>query len=236
MKLGSLDISKVYLGSTEVSKAYLGNVVVHEGKTLETPYIKDGLTFLLDGVNKGGDSTAWTDLVKGIKFPYVTGVTADTDNVTFASGHSAMVADKGLTYNSKINATVEIVWQYSHANNQQSIFRSDIDGLGFFQYYRADFGFYCRKSTSSNDVQCIANPTSNRVEGKKLSVTYSPSVGYINGVLANNDGTRNIGIGTLTLGINYVGKIYCIRLYNRVLTEAERLANYAVDVDRFSIT
>lgn len=34
MKLGSADISKVYLGSTEVSKAYLGGTVVHEGKTV----------------------------------------------------------------------------------------------------------------------------------------------------------------------------------------------------------
>lgn len=199
-------------------------------------YIVDGLTFILDGIEKGTDNDAWTDLVGGIKFPYVTGVTADTDNVTFASGHSAMVADKGLTYNSKINATVEIVFQYSNVNSIKSIFRSNIDGLGFFQYYRTDFGFYCRKSTSSNDVKCIANPTSNRVEGKKLSVTYSPSIGYINGVLASNDGYRNIGIGTLTLGINYVGKIHCIRLYNRVLTEAERLANYANDVERFNIT
>ena len=31
MKLGSSDISKVYLGTTEVTKAYLGSVVVHEG-------------------------------------------------------------------------------------------------------------------------------------------------------------------------------------------------------------
>lgn len=34
MKLGSTDISKIYLGSTEVTKAYLGSAVVHEGKTI----------------------------------------------------------------------------------------------------------------------------------------------------------------------------------------------------------
>ena len=34
MKLGSSDISKVYLGSTEVTKAYLGSTLVHEGKTI----------------------------------------------------------------------------------------------------------------------------------------------------------------------------------------------------------
>ena len=34
MKLGSTDISKVYLGSTEVTKAYLGSTLVHEGKTI----------------------------------------------------------------------------------------------------------------------------------------------------------------------------------------------------------
>ena len=38
MKLGSTDISKVYLGSTEVSKAYLGSVQVHGGTTPVLPY------------------------------------------------------------------------------------------------------------------------------------------------------------------------------------------------------
>lgn len=38
MKLGSTDISKVYLGSTEVTKAYLGSVQVHGGATPVLPY------------------------------------------------------------------------------------------------------------------------------------------------------------------------------------------------------
>jgi hypothetical protein len=39
MKLGSTDISKIYLGSTEVSKAYLGSVQVHGGSSPVQPYI-----------------------------------------------------------------------------------------------------------------------------------------------------------------------------------------------------
>lgn len=38
MKLGSTDISKVYLGTAEVTKAYLGSVQVHGGATPVPPY------------------------------------------------------------------------------------------------------------------------------------------------------------------------------------------------------
>lgn len=38
MKLGSTDISKIYLGSTEVSKAYLGGVQVHGSASPVQPY------------------------------------------------------------------------------------------------------------------------------------------------------------------------------------------------------
>lgn len=200
---------------------------------IDTPYITEGLTFLLDGIDRGSDDSAWTDLAGGIRFPYVNGVTAGDNGVDFASGHSAMVADKGLNSNSKTDATIEVVWTYNNANNWQNIVTSNLEGLGFEQYYRYDFVFYCKKSTSPNDVQCILNPTSNRVTGKKLSVSYSPSVGYINGIAANNDGSRCFSVGNLSLGNNYSGRIFSVRLYNRVLTEADVLANYAVDRERF---
>lgn len=198
-------------------------------------YIVDGLTFIIDGIEKGTDNDAWTDLVGGIKFPYVTGVTADTDNVAFASGHSAMVADKGLSYNSLTDATIEVVWTYSHTNNQQSIIRPNVKGVCFFQYYRTEFGF-AAVSSAAERFATLSNPVANRVEGKKLCVSYSPNLGYINGALGTNSTNRYILTGSLTLGINYVGKIHCIRIYNRVLTEEERLANYALDVERFNIT
>lgn len=38
MKLGSTDISKIYLGGTEVTKAYLGSTLVHGGTTPVLPY------------------------------------------------------------------------------------------------------------------------------------------------------------------------------------------------------
>ena len=55
MKLGSTDISKVYLGSTEVSKAYLGSVQVH-GSSLpydaEVEYLQSsGTQYIITAIN-----------------------------------------------------------------------------------------------------------------------------------------------------------------------------------------
>lgn len=56
MKLGSTDISKIYLGGTEVSKAYLGSTLVHGSDSppydAEVEYLEsDGASYIDTGIN-----------------------------------------------------------------------------------------------------------------------------------------------------------------------------------------
>lgn len=70
---------------------------------------------------------------------------------------------------------------------------------------------------------------------------------YKNGVITSgNYGTNNWSYGNFAIGAYdrynpptqyyYTGKIYCIRMYTRTLTEAEVLQNYAVDKARFGLS
>ena len=66
------------------------------GGKADIGYITDGLVFHLDGIKKGSDVNAWTDLVGNVKFPYIDGITPRYNYVSF-DGTKNLVADRQLT-------------------------------------------------------------------------------------------------------------------------------------------
>lgn len=75
MKLGSTDISKIYLGSTEVSKAYLGSVQVHSGASPVLPYDAEIEYIECDGsayINTGIKTASTTSFEFSIYLPLFT--------------------------------------------------------------------------------------------------------------------------------------------------------------------
>ena len=75
MKLGSTEISKIYLGSTEVSKAYLGDVQVHGGASPVLPYDAEVEYIECDGsayINTGIKTASTTSFNFSIYLPQYT--------------------------------------------------------------------------------------------------------------------------------------------------------------------
>lgn len=212
---------------TTLRRRHTGDV-----KEINTPYIKDGLIFLLDGIDKGGDNTAWIDLVNGTRFEYVDGVTPDIDNVTFTSGHSQCIGNKELVSND-YNYTIEGVFTADYTNRVKGILEQNKVGVSLVYYYRGNM-IICCTAAASNQFPQVAIPSSLQSAGKKLSISGSKTFGYCNGTLSRG-GNRYVTRTPMKIGNSYVGKIFCIRVYNRALTEDEVLANYLVDRDRFGV-
>ena len=101
-------------------------------------YIKKGKVFHLDGINKGDDTAAWTDLVMGLSFPYVNGVVAEENHVRFDNGHSDCIAN-GSYGEFGLGGTFEIVFKTSSAN----VFNPGLGpNFGLMSYY-SDFTPFC---------------------------------------------------------------------------------------------
>lgn len=86
-------------------------------------------------------------------------------------------------------------------------------------------------------ITCVGNGTRSLCNG----VVVTRNVGYTNNFSNQNslrktpDGTTYIG-GFPDQSASFLdGEIYCIRLYNRGLTEAEIKHNHAIDIGRFAI-
>lgn len=199
----------------------------------EFGYIKDGKLFHLDGINKGGDATAWTDLLGGVKFTYTEHSIAYNDGVYF-DGRGYILGDDipSVRQYDYTLCTLEVVYQVENNNAYQFVF-----GCGS---YNVAFG--CGKGTSYTST------------GSHAFYKGEPSLGvYVvsmneqrqirNGVqmeILNNDwwNVNNVySIGGRTYGSAsyYKGKVMSIRIYNRHLTAEEILHNQQVDNIRFNL-
>ena len=190
-------------------------------------YIQDGLIFHLDGIYKGDNTNAWTDLVSGLYFPYVNGVSSLSKGVDFASVHSMFKATGSINWPFK-DCTLEIC--VSSINNMM-IFDSRPGQIALGVYAgRLLFG------NLNNDSNSVSYTHGN--ESSTLSIQYG--IGYQNGVnitAARNtfwiQGGDGITLGSRGTTSNYTGIIYDVRVYNRNLTQDEVLHNYQIDYKRF---
>ena len=225
MKLGTTDISKIYLGDTEVSKAYLGSTLVYEGDSKEytiDDYVQDGLIFQLDGIVKGETAGSWTDLVSG--------------NVLAPEG-SPVSTNKGWTFdgNSRFHRTR---WLQTDTNCTLEISGVFTSGNGVFMLYSAASGqvilygkrFLARIASTSEDFY-TSTPFSASMNMdrcvKNSSVTSTVST------TAYNTGYAETSVGKYANATGLVGTIYAIRVYNRKLTLDEQKNNIKVDSKRF---
>lgn len=217
----------------------------------ETPteYVTDGLVLWLDGINKGNDNTKWTDLVSGIVFNGVA-VASDCfgpDYVQIGSNANTVYQNADFVGPSVDNGTIEVVYESDDINTGQIILLSPRNENFAFAFYGGDIVW-----VSAVEGSTISRP---RVSNAPVfgSVSISANSKFINGVSANTGNNdivwynayqayeglmTSIGRRLTNQGFRYnqfKGKIYCIRIYNRQLTQAEVLANYAVDQSRFSL-
>ena len=200
-------------------------------------YVQDGLVLLLDGIEntRGGHSAStnvWEDLSGNNYDVTMENIQINNNNMYFSGTNSKMYSENN------INAvSVEMVLELEETEQ--------------IAQYIAYFG--------STDKILAWSPTKNAISlghNKKrysidelyklssISVQYNPDAMYLNSKkLELNVGSESwmyssqypFMISGYSGGWRMKGKIYSIRVYNRVLTQEEINYNYQIDKKRFGI-
>jgi len=236
--IGNTKITKAYLGSTELKNIAIGDELLLSKASPydEYGYIAAGKVFHVDGINKGNDSTKWTDIVGGYTFPYNTHTTLADNGVVFdGKKGSYIVSETNLNANTwkPDVCTIECVFDitsgrchFSSGENTNIIFSIGNDVFVFYP------------SSSSNKAW-----TTTCITGKN-TVSLSDDYGYQNGtsLVATtsdswNQGSKKMSLGGRSYGSanSIIGTLHCVRIYNRKLTVAEILNNQQVDNTRFNL-
>ena len=217
-------------------------------------YIQNGLVACWDGIENAGagthdaGATVWKDIVGGYEFA-LTGVTVDADRMTFAGATTSYgvlsAAGTAATFGAARNGTMEVVY-VSRVGNASQVFVHTPASIGI-----------ALGETISGTTHVLVPYTTYGTEGKSAfsftsgATTNTVAVRYAAGVPA---AARANGAALVLLGdaywisddasevfvgknnrdtISVPGSIYCIRLYNRQLTDVEIAYNNLVDQARF---
>ena len=201
----------------------------------EFGYIKSGKTFHLDGISIGNNTNAWTDLIGGIIFPVVSGVTHDTNHFNFASTHGYMESNPRTTLDFPTTGTLEVVCVCGR--DMGIIFTGKDNTMGcIFNANVLTPKIWRGHYNNTYFMQSFI--------GQTIQMSYTIDELYVNGVQQSAYGSNSMNtnasyciVGNGNNGTNrpYVGDLYSIRYYNRVLTAEERANNIAVDRLRFNL-
>ena len=232
IKLGTSDLSKAYIGSTEVSKMYLGSELVYENNPFIIPYITDGLVFYLDGINKGGNSNKWTDLIGGRYFTYNSTYCTVKEKSVYMNGKGGLIGSSPMDFSSA--GTVECCFNRPSAGGCVVFMPK---GTSYLAFLVTGAGYaYKPSSNPANQYPVTRVPI--------LTCSLHGSFGMLNGTKlttrnTNYYNTNNTTYATLgsrgSNGYPMTGDIHSLRIYNRQLTEAEMLFNQKVDNERFEL-
>ena len=197
-------------------------------------YVSDGLVLWLDGILKdNNDTTKWVDLVEGHVFvPTNENFVYNNDNVELNQGE---FTNESFTVPSASNGTIEVVVTTAGTGNSNTLFagrfmdNSDRDKLAFGFYYN-----YIVARTVGGNVMPKYNVLNNNKNGS-FSITNTNA--YQNGnALTTNGGDYWSGtrVANVLAGKTQT-KIYCLRNYNKKLTQQEVMHNLAIDNERFNL-
>lgn len=211
------------------------------GKNGQSPtdYITNGLVFHLDGADFNG--TTWVDKVGHIEYTKVgTNITKSGDGVNFTgeTGNYLYATSKPTTpYNA---TTIEVVLKYDGGSSWGIVYNTD--NLDYIMYGivngRVSYRMGANRTTktagtvSTIFTHSISN-THNYFNGESKGTAataswrnpaeYSSVVGAVKRSSFNAEYCLN-------------GTLYQLRMYNRILTEAEILHNANIDAQKYNIT
>ena len=207
-------------------------------------YVLDGLVFWLDAEDFNGGST-WFERTHGYVFKN-SGVIKE-GNYAYFGGNQC------LNYNADVpgtlyeQGTIEVVFQQDPLQSFQNqfIYRSDFNTanfcFGWHNYGGIDNSFWLQNA--KRDGGATFTYDFNTASEKKVISANSLRI-YQNliskqliqqGSYLSYNGTNKTWIGQKGNGHYYKGKLYCIRIYNRQLTDNEMLNNQIVDNARFNL-
>lgn len=195
------------------------------------PYISDGLVFHLDGAD--ATDTTWVDRIGGNTFTNDGSATHDGKGVRGAySNPTAFGVRRDV---GTIEVCGEIVSSWAYTDNTVALVR-DKDHVNGLNYILRPHESQPYAHISSRNV--IKAPRSYRSVGiGKFTHSLNIERHVFNGTLGEL-GTNTYN--TTNAGSSFVGHskiiIYQVRIYNRLLTEAEMKYNQQQDRKRYGIT
>ena len=256
IKMGGEDItSTTYNPTTGVVSIAKVTSAIDITATQET-YVQDGLVLHLDGLNRGGSVGHWVDLINHFDFELQGTFIEDSDNIDLQGSGYASVSSVGA-YLTGVSTLEVIINQKSTMQPQeyQTIAMSACQGgisIGTLPGQNGNMAFSAySKAVSHSSVGDLSAPYldneytlnaihsitrfggNTKVDGFSKTNASEYPANYPNS-LSNGDFILGgyLGGGNITRAFN--GKIYSIRLYNRVLTESEIKHNLKVDKLRFN--
>lgn len=244
---------KIFKGNTEILKIFKGMNLEWE-KVIPIPsadaYVQDGLVFQLDGIDKGNVEGAWVDRKAGRQFT-LNNCIVNSDNIEFNGTDSSAIDNDNYTLPTvPENYTIEVVLYYGGGSgiltqNSSSGYGSPMMVALYSTAYYFTIGrnLYAVEALPEKKYMCLqalAKGQDNTIQVNCNGDVLASRRG--NNSIINNDffayGRPSIGCvwtSSTEKSGNLLGKVYSIRLYNRLLTEEERYNNMVVDYMRFRI-
>ena len=244
---------RIFKGNTEILKIFKGMNLEWE-KVIPIPsadaYVQDGLVFQLDGIDKGNVEGAWVDRKAGRQFT-LNNCIVNSDNIEFNGTDSAAIDNDNYTLPTvPEDYTIEVVLYYGGGSgiltqNSSSGYGNPMIVALYSAAYYLTIGrkLYAVEALPENKYICLQA----LAKGKTNTI----QVNCNGDVLASRKGNNSIidnnffAYGRPSIGCVWtsssdragqlLGKVYSIRLYNRLLTEEERYNNMVVDYMRFRI-
>lgn len=244
---------RIFKGNTEILKIFKGMNLEWE-KVIPIPsadaYVQKGLVFQLDGIDKGNVEGAWVDRKAGRQFTLYNCI-VNSNNIEFNGTDSEAIDNNNDTFPTvPEDYTIEVVLYYNGGTilTQDSSSSSYGSPMMVALWSTIDFltigrGVCAVEALPEKKYMCLQA----WVHGSWDDV----QVNCNGDVLASRQGTSSaIGnneyaYGKASIGCVWTdytkkaghlsGKVYSIRLYNRLLTEKERYNNMVVDYMRFRI-
>ena len=208
-----------------------------ESGPTEKSYIQDGLIFQLDGINKGSNVNAWTDLVGGIPFVYNEAATIKQNSVSLDGTNYLRPSNDRTISTSYLTSTIEVC--ANQGSNYGGVFISGANNSICF--IRKSNGLTTGVSTNNSRKRLTAS-------GAIPNTVYTASVNVntfyiVNGISKSlstagewvKSQTRYVSIGGNENGYMGAMEIYAVRVYNRILTIDEVLYNQKIDNERFNL-
>lgn len=195
-------------------------------------YVQDGLVFQMD---RAYECTAakWKDFIGGVEFNG-SGVTLDSDNVPYFNGSAQYIKASGSNHSAATH-TIEIIFKpnsigYTHIYSEggQGELVASYLGNGNFTGSMGSSPIKWAQPSLGTGLYAVSSAGSARAYANKVGLSAGTFGDYW-----SSGGTCRIG-ARAGGGNNFNGKIYAIRIYNRLLTEQEILANQDIDLKRFT--
>lgn len=211
-----------------LQKVSLPSVHLVGHSTDKADYIKDGLVFWLDGIDKGGEEGKWIDLVGGVEFqPDISAEWGDD----FVSG-ALLSASVGLAYPCR-ESTIEF------AMNNRFAYSGNVLWLN-----SGVCGSICGGTTLNNLIigQCddynLTFNTKRIQQAGPQCVSANANLMLHNLIADYNAGVFDHWVNRVPYARLYIKNIemHSIRIYDRLLSEAEMRHNQEVDRKRFKLT